>query len=278
MSDDKQKRSNQDLKRVGLIAGLIIAAIGLLFFAYYGYSYASTPAHMRSPALEHYHFRTQLVVGGELVDFSSHEFQEEYDATSCSAELTGQPIDFHDEDGQMAHIHWSGVTGGEMLKYYGLNLIGGDDQSLGTRFDQGMMSMHKIPTKGKLLPDIPDNFNYYIYIGDEHEYEQKDWNEFLDSDLEDFFGVKSALNDSSHDSSFNILDLFTGKAYAHGGADDIEDALSEGQEETEEERLTRINNLVGNVVIFAQETEPSDEDIKTRFNSLTPLSDSVCGG
>lgn len=277
MKDDTEKKKSFKVKDIAAVIASIFGVLLLIFGIYYGYLYTSTPAHMRSPILEHYHFRTQIIVGGEEVDFSSHEFQEEYDASSCSVELTGQPIDFHDEDGQMTHIHWKGVTGGEFLKYYGWNLIGGRDDSLGTRFDQGMMRMHNIPIKDQLLPDVADNFDYYIYIGDEYEYEQKNWDEFLSADLEDFFGVESLLNTDSDESSFNILDLFTERAYAHDGVDDGDEEVVDG-EETEEERLTRINNLVGNVVIFAQESEPTNEEIQARFNNLTPLTESTCGG
>jgi hypothetical protein len=276
MEDKKKPKNNIFKKRYVFGAGILVGAVLVLFSAYYGYLFATTSDHMRNPSLDHYHFRTQLLVDGELVDFSADEFQQEYDKNSCSADLSGTPIDFHDNEGQMTHIHWSGITGGELLKYYGWNLIGGDDDSMGTRFDQGFMSMHRIPTYGDLLPDVPEGANYYIYTGDEHEYEKRDWEEFLNSDLEDFFGVESLLHSDEDVSGFNILDLFSGKAYAHG---DVVDEHDEADgDETEEERLTRINNLIGNVVIFVQSEEPSDEQIVERFNSLSPLTDSVCGG
>lgn len=254
-----------------------IVALALLIFSggYYGYLYASTPSHLRNPEFEHYHLRTQIVVDGEPIDFSHREFQEEYDKNSCSAELTGQPIDFHDDMDQMAHVHWRGITGGEFLKFYGWNLIGGEDDSLGRRYDQGMMRMHRIDTAGDLLPEVPENANYYVFIGDENGYEQKNWDEFLEMDLEDFLDKKSYLN-TDDETSFNPLDWITQKAYAHGDEDDGHIEVSEL--ENEEEKLERINNLIGNIVIFAQETEPSEEQIQDRFANLVPLSDSVCGG
>ena len=254
-----------------------IVALALLIFSggYYGYLYASTPSHLRNPEFEHYHLRTQIVVDGEPIDFSHREFQEEYDKNSCSAELTGQPIDFHDDMDQMAHVHWRGITGGEFLKFYGWNLIGGEDDSLGRRYDQGMMRMHRIDTAGDLLPEVPENANYYVFIGDENGYEQKNWDEFLEMDLEDFLDKKSYLNTDA-ETSFNPLDWITQKAYAHGDEDDGHIEVSEL--ENEEEKLERINNLIGNIVIFAQETEPSEEQIQDRFANLVPLSDSVCGG
>jgi len=275
-NEDNQVGSKIKLKKIGLkvFGGLLILV--LLAGGFYGYLYASTPSHLRSPEFEHYHLRAQIVVDGELVDFSREEFQEEYDATSCSAEITGQPIDFHDDTDQMAHVHWRGITGGEFLKFYGWNLIGGEDDSLGRRYDQGMMSMHRIETAGSLLPEAPEGADYYIYVGDKDGYEQKDWNEFLNMDLEDFLGKKSFPN-NGEDTSFNVFDLFTQKTYAHGGVEvDEHDEAVEGEDD--QERLERINNLIGNVVIFAQDTEPTDEQILERFNNLVPLHDSVCGG
>ena len=270
----KDNKTNHSKKSWFIKGGII--AVALLFFSggYYGYLYASTPSHLRNPEFEHYHLRTQIVVDGEPVDFSLREFQEEYDKTSCSAELTGQPIDFHDEMDQMAHVHWRGITGGEFLKFYGWNLIGGEDESLGRRYDQGMMRMHQVKTAGKLLPEVSNNANYYIYDGDENSYEQKDQDKFLESDLEDFLGKKSRLN-NENETSFNPIDWFTQKAYAHG---DVVDEHSESDLENDKEKLERINNLIGNIVIFAQETEPTEAQIQERFANLVPLSDSVCGG
>lgn len=273
--EEVKSTKNPSNKKTWFIkGGLLALAVLMLSSAYYGYLYASTPSHLRNPEFEHYHLRTQIVVNGEPVDFSRQEFQEEYDKNSCSAELTGQPIDFHDDIDQMAHVHWRGITGGEFLKFYGWNLIGGEDHSLGRRYDQGMMSMHHVRTAGDLLPEIPDGANFYVYIGDENSYKQKDWNDFLKMDLEDFLGKKSYLN-TEEEASFKPLDWFTHKAYAHGMEDDGHD---ESELENDEARLERINNLIGNVVIFVQDTEPTEQQIQERFANLLPLSDSVCGG
>ncbi|MEX2399066.1 MAG: hypothetical protein WD432_03380 [Candidatus Saccharimonadales bacterium] len=271
----KEVKSTSKLKQIGLPIIGVFTALFLLSGGVYGYLYVSTPSHLRFPQYEHYHLRTQIVVNGESVDFSRDEFQEDYDKNSCSADLTGQPIDFHDNMDQMAHVHWRGVTGGEFLKFYGWNLIGGEDDSLGRRYDQGMMNMHHVRTAGNLLPEIPKGANFYVYIGDENSYEQKEWNEFLISDLEDFLGKKSLLNNED-ETSFSPLDWFTQKAYAHGMEDDGHSETSEL--ENDEEKLERINNLIGNIVIFVQDTQPTEQQAQERFANLVPLSDSVCGG
>lgn len=270
--DQTKSKKDTSSKESWLIKGGLAALVFLLLgVGYYGYLYSSTPSHLRNPEFEHYHLRTQIVIDGEPVDFSREEFQEDYDKNSCSAELTGQPIDFHDGVDQMVHVHWRDITGGEFLKFYGWNLIGGQDDSLGRRFDQGILDIPRIDIAGDLLPDAPEGSTFYIYTGDESTYEQKNWQDFLYTDMEQFLGKESLLT-NEETSLFNPLNWFMQKVNAHGSVDDGH------QDESEEERLTRINNLIGNIVIFVQDSAPSDEQIKNRFNSLVPLTDSVCGG
>ncbi|MCA9344515.1 hypothetical protein KC946_01640 [Candidatus Saccharibacteria bacterium] len=259
-------------KKSWFIKGGIVALALLLFSGgYYGYLYASTPSHLRNPEFEHYHFRTQIIVDGTSVDFSEEEFQQDTPGT-CSVEVSGTPIDFHDNTNQMTHIHWDGITGGEFLKYYGWNFIGGSDDSLGRRHDEGFMRMHSVERFGNLLPDISEGSNFYVYTGDADGYEQKNWDDFLSQDLEVFFGKNSSL---SKDEQASLLEkIFFPKAYAHGS--EVDEHIVES-DKTEEE-LTRINNLIGNVVIFVQDTEPTEQQIQERFANLVPLSDSVCGG
>jgi hypothetical protein len=251
---------------------LLVGAIGiplLVFGGFFANEYASTPAHIRNPKFEHYHFRTQIVVYGEAVDFSKDRYQKEYDGDTCSDQVLSDPIHFHDHIDQMTHIHWDGITGGEFMKYYGWNYIGGNDDTLGQRYDQGLLSMNHVKIYGHVLPILPEDANFFVYIGDQNVYQQKSWNDFLRQNLEDFFGKKSLLK---RETSWNLKDLLLPKASAHGEIDDGHD------DNTSEEDLTRINNLIGNVVIFAQKQAPTDEEVKARFNNLAPLYKSACGG
>lgn len=247
------------------IFGLIIIAGG-----WYGYVYASTPAHIRKPTFQHYHFRTQILVDGKAVDFSKNEFQKETGtSTTCSAEVGSTPIDFHDKMDQLTHIHWNGMTGGEFLKDFGWNYIGGNNVVLGQRYDGGLKPS-SVKIYGKLLPSVPEKTNFFIYIGDKDQYQQKNWNDFLSQDIETFFGKKSPIG-HSQEVSFNLSDWLFPKAYAHGGVRD------EHVSNKSEEELTRINNVLGNVVIFAQNDAPTKNQIQERFNNLVPLHESSCG-
>ena len=253
---------------IGISGVLIVLALAL---GVYGYLYASTPEHIRKPSYQHYHFRSQILVEGKAVDFSNDKFQKETAvSTACSAAVGSTPIDFHDKMDQLTHVHWSGMTGGEFLKDFGWNFIGGSDEMMGRRYDAGMMPS-SVKIYGKLLPAIPDNANFYVYVGDKDNYQQKSWDEFLNQDLETFFGKKSNIGHSDEVSSSSVLDWLFPKAYAHGGV------MDEHPSSKSEEELTRINNVVGNVVIFVQEKEPTQEQIKARFDNLVPLHESSCG-
>lgn len=276
-SDNNKKETTLrklNFKNPLVTVGLLVAAILLLAGGTYGYLYVTSPGNIRHPSFDHYHFRTQIVVDGQPVDFSRQEFQEDTstNTTSCSIALNGTPIDFHDNEDQMTHIHWGGITGGQFLKYYGWNLNGGESDALGRRYDQGMMRMHQVNIKGAVLPEIPEDANFYVYTGDESGYEQKSWEDFLSLDLEDFFGKQS--NISGNETTLNIFDLFTQKVFAHGVVEDGHDENGE----TDELTLERINNLIGNIVIFVQVEAPSSEQIQERFNNLVPLHESTCGG
>ncbi len=272
-NDDAQeqvevKRSKK--KKFILYAATGMAGVLLLVGGVYSYLYASTPEHIRKPTYQHYHFRTQVLTDGKAVDFSKDEFQEETGtSTTCSAAVGSVPIDFHDKMDQMTHVHWSGMTGGEFLKSFGWNFIGGSDDLLGRRYDAGLMPS-SVKIYGKLLPSIPEKANFYIYVGDKNNYQQKNWEDFLNQDLETFFGKKSNIGHNEV-SSFNVLDWLFPKASAHGGV------VDEHPSNKSEEELTRINNLIGNVVLFVQEKEPTEEQIKARFDNLVPLHESTCG-
>lgn len=264
--DSVKSRKKLNAKFVVLILVCVFLLVGL---GGYGALYASTPTHIRTPQYQHYHMRTQIIVNGEQIDFSQGDFQEVYEKDVCSDDISDQPFHFHDNIDQMTHVHWDQMSGGEFLKYYGWNLIDGNDSSLGRRFDLGLVPK-TVETKN-ILPSLPEGVNYYIYTGDETGYEQRLWDDFLRQDFETFFDKQSSIN-PPQDSSMNMI---FPRASAHGEENDGHD--SEVSEE-DKIRLEKINNLLGNVVVFVQTEEPSDELITERFANLVPLSESTCGG
>jgi hypothetical protein len=218
----------------------------------------------------------QILVNGKAEDFSSKAYQTGYAKDQCNANLPEQPIHFHDNKDQFTHIHWEGMTGGMVMKYYGWNYIGGMSNALGYKLDK-LTDPQKVTTHGNYLPAPAKDAKFYVYTGDQNGYKERNFEDWKKQDLEQFFGVTSnaPAHEINQGKSTTLLDKIFPKAYAHGTAHDED---GDDGSETQEEKLTRINNLLGNVVIFSQKGKPTDQQIKDRFNKLEPLSDSTCGG
>ena len=272
---EQERKINIQPKTLILIG---IALFLLLPLSYASYFYAASPAVIRDPKLEHYHFRMQILVKSKAEDFSSKAYQTGYAKDQCNANLPEQPIHFHDNKDQFTHIHWEGMTGGMVMKYYGWNYIGGLNNALGYELT-GPDGIQKVNTHGDYLPAVPKDASFYIYTGDENGYQRKSFDDWKNQDLETFLNKTS--NFPAHNinkgkgEQISLLDKVFPKAYAHGTANDTDG--NDGTE-TQEEKLNRINNMLGNVVIFVQMNKPTDQQIKERFNDLEPLSNSTCGG
>lgn len=269
----KRTRKSRVIRGVLLILGVVI----LMAASFAGYVYAASPAVIRNPKLEHYHFRMQVLVNGKAEDFGSKGYQTGYVKDQCNANLPEQPIHFHDNKDQFTHIHWEGMTGGMVMKYYGWNYIGGMSNALGYKLDK-LSDPQKVTTHGNYLPPQPKESSFYIYSGDEKGYKQRNFNDWVSNDLEDFFKTTSNFPAHEQNKKTSLVDRLFPKANAHGTEDHSTTKAATDDTETEEQKLTRINNLIGNVVIFVQKDKPTDAQIKERFNKLEPLSDSSCGG
>lgn len=249
---------------------LFVIAVALAFFIYF-----VSPQVIRHPKSEHYHFRMQILVDGKAENFAEQKYQTGYQKDLCNAKLTEQPIHFHDNKDQFTHIHWEGMTGGMVLKYYGWNFIGGLPDMLGFTLDN-LRDIQPVTTHGSYLPTIPKGDNFYIYVGVENSYRQVSFNDWINKDLEEIFGKESNFPAHDKNKRSSFINSMVPTAQAHGGEADGADG--EPGEETPQERLTHINNLVGNVLIFVQKDPPSEQQIKEQFNKLEPLTASTCGG
>ena len=257
--DEAQPRRTDRLTLIlrwslGIVAGLVVLAGALL-----GYAYLATPAALRHPTPAHFHFRLQIINNGRPVDFSANEYQSAFNQDVCTAKLTKEPVHFHDRLDQFVHVHWKHVTGGVVLKNYGWNFIGGTKFTLGYRFDQLPRVVH-LPVHSRSLPNPSPGARYFVYVSSmatpSTVYQQRSWDSFLEADLEDFFKAAPAARTTSW------LGTLVPTASAHNG----------------EEELASLNDVLGNVVIFAQKTAPTDAQIKDRFSQLVPLPLSACGG
>lgn len=271
-----KKNLKRTLSKTWFRVVAVILLLGILQLSLTGYLIAVTPAAVRNPKFEHYHFRMQVVVGGVPQNFNAEKYQVAYSKDQCSVDLTTEPIHFHDQKDQITHIHWDGMTGGLVMKYYGWNFIVGDDGALGYRLDKGLLP-RRVKIHGQTLPRAASNATYYVYTGDENNHTQRSFTDWKNQNLEDFFGVSSNLPANTTMSwPTRLKQAVFPKVAAHDTGDGI--GHDHQASETQEQKLLRINNLLGNVVVFAQKTPPSEEQVKARFNDLEPLTESSCGG
>ena len=261
---DKEVTPPTRFKKIGLLIALVIVFFLICAGALVGYLYSSTPDIIRHPSQEHYHFRMQILVDGKPENFAAAKYQEGYSKDSCTVALTSHPVHFHDSKDQIVHIHWEGMTGGLVLKYYGWNYVGGLTGSLGFRFDK-LPKLINVPIYGKVLPPAPTQDHFYVYSGDQNSYKERPFKDFVNQDLERFFGKTSTF--PAHHFRSSASNWLFPTAYAQSASHDATDT-----------QLTQLNNLIGNVVIFVQKNKPTDAQVKDRFNHLEPLSASVCGG
>jgi len=234
-----------------------VAVVILLGVIWLGVSYSFSPAAIRTPKSDHFHFRMQVIVDGKPMNFADAKFQTPLNTDICTQALTDQPVHFHDQLDQFVHIHWAGISGGLLLKDYGWNFIAGPDDTLGYRFDK-LPRITRVSIHGFELPKPPADASYYIYTGDQTGYQERRWDDFLHENLRDFFAGKTQ--------AFTLP--FVGTALAHG-----DEAVAPG-----EAALARLNDVVGSTVIFVQKDKTTDSQIKDRFNHLIPLPTSSCSG
>jgi hypothetical protein len=248
---------------------MFLAALALLV----AYMRVVTPSGIQNPQLEHAHVRMQLFVDGQSVDFADEEFQRPTPA-GCTDALPEEPIHFHDRKNQFVHLHWKGMSGGLVLKNYGWNLIGGKAGLLGYRMDRLPLIQNRVPIYGDVLPKLSEDAELWVYSGDKNGFVRREAHDFLFKDFETFFNTKSAVGTTEPDF---WRDLMFARSAAHEGHDHSAEGAALPKTKTEAE-LSRINNLLGNVVVFAQKNKPTDVQVKDAFNRLEPLSDSTCGG
>lgn len=226
---------------IGLILALIIISTSILFLL--------TPDRIKFAKSDHYHFRLQYIYKGQSEDFGSPRYQTDYVKDVCSGAITESPIHFHDNKDQIVHVHWQDMTGGDVLKFYGVDLVGGMSGAMGLKFDELLKLPPQfiwLPIHSNSLPEASPDEQYYVYVGDKDSHIKKDFKDFLNQSVEKFIGVNSKVRLDKEESdkwqkkissnSFspnNLLDIIQVKA--HNGED--HQTLSEAEAHEQKVKL-----------------------------------------
>lgn len=178
------------------IGGIILASVLVFCLLTIASFYLFIPSRFTNPKSDHLHFRMQYVFRGQAENFGTPRYQVEYIKDVCKGDLTESPIHFHDNKDQIVHIHWQGITGGDVLKFYGVNKVGGLDGYMGLKLDKLFQlppTITTLPIHGQSLPKASSEDRYFVYTGDKSKFEKKDFNQFLNQTLEEFLGKNSIL-------------------------------------------------------------------------------------
>ena len=224
-----------------------------------------TPKHLKNPSLDHQHLRLKLLVNGKRIDFGSQEYQKEFDKSICDNKLSSEPFHFHDNLDQYLHLHWKGLTGGDMLTYLNINnKLRANLRTLAFRFDY-FPQLQRIRTLEPKL-DIEKGSSIQIYF---RGYQQEQISKinidmFKSTAITDLNKkVYSAYNKNEANN--------TNVAYAHEGEDDSDNQAVDSEKQ-------KIESLLGDFVIVINKEEIKDNELKQLFTDWIDIPESVCGG
>jgi hypothetical protein len=267
----KSRRSKVFLG-LGFIFTVLVIAVLTLFVI--------TPANMRYPKTDHAHFRMQYVFLGQLEDFGAPRYQVDYVKDVCSGALTESPIHFHDEKNQIVHLHWQRVTGGEVLKFYGLNKIGGLDGYMGVKLDDlQKFKFTPIPIHSKSLPQPRPNDKFWVYTGEKDNFKKRDFNDFVSQDLETFFGKNSSVREGNEQNTAGLtlpgsIDVSAHNGVSHGTASESE---QHDAKTTKEQASINGKNSSNNISLYEQarkELSQTAAPVK-EFSSTAPGNEKI---
>lgn len=270
-----------------LILGLFVAAVAI-----------TNPDNIAYPAYEHLHFRMSYSYRGVEENFSESKYQEPYSKDTCTDTITKTPVHFHDDKNHTVHVHWRGLTGGQVLKYYGVNKIDWLSNYMGikARNEKKQVSLSLIPVHTDSLPKPSSSDKIFIFTGNSDKFELRKEEDFYNQELETFFNKRSSVRETLEKEekqtslipkmipNFLNLKTFSLKAYAHSENKDKEEINTKSEQAQDspapksQDELKKISNTIGDVVIFVQPERPQDSDVEKKFKNLAPLSDSTCGG
>jgi hypothetical protein len=242
------------------LKNLSILAICIVLIIAVGYStlrFALSKDNISFPKKDHSHFRIKYVFNGQEENFGGPRYQTDYTKDVCGGTLTEAPLHFHDNKTDYQHEHWARMTGGQMLKFYGLNYIGGLNNTMGFKIDE-FPKITPVPIYGNHLPEPRKDDKFWVYTGTENTVNPGNWEiknrtfeEFINQDFETFFGKESQERKDIEKYGVSYLNLLDSlKAQAHSSIE--HKTLSEEQKHLlelgEKANTEKLNNQIINSV------------------------------
>jgi hypothetical protein len=248
-------------QRAGLFLTLSLVITTIVLFSFT--TFISRP-HFNSPQFTNYHLRLQLIYSGELTPFAKQTIQEINEFKVCDLSLLTKPVYQNTFNSQLFRVNWEGITGGEILKYYGLNLVGGPNDILGYRL-KGFSIPQAIQTKNKINTKPAKQQKTFVYQNRQDGYAKIDPLDFLYKDIELVLKKSNIRLQREESQPAGVLGV---KAFA-------QDEKPIVQQQEFESKLSLDYDLIGNVVVFVADLEPTEDVIIDRFNNFIPLNPKI---
>jgi hypothetical protein len=212
-----------NLKNLSILSICIALIIGLIYSTL---RFALSKDNISFPKKDHSHFRIKYIFNGQEENFGGPRYQTDYTKDVCGGTLTEAPLHFHDNKTDYQHEHWARMTGGQMLKFYGFNYIGGLNGYMGFELDK-FPQIIPVPIHSNSLPQPRTNDKFWIYTGIEKPNNSGNWEvknrtfeEFVNQDFETFFGKESQERKDIEKYGVSYLNILESiKAQAHGGVE-----------------------------------------------------------
>jgi hypothetical protein len=256
---------------------LVVTIVGFL-----GFSFAS-PMSVSFPKKETSQIRLLLSIDGNQTNFSTPQFQKPI-SQLCNQDISPYPIGAYNQSSQVLNLHWKDMTGSNILRYYGFNNKGPFKGYMGVNLTN-FPNYEAVPILGELLPAPKEDYNYFVYTGNQYSYTQRKRSEFLNKSITD-------LLDSSNSSKNSIISINTNAQVSKEKNENIdkeiiinqtppipvssEESSQPSSIQTPAQPKPEEDTVLGTIVVFIQKNEPTQEQVMLKFTNLEQAPVNLC--
>ena len=238
----------------------ITVLLGVIFLSY---TVISRP-HLIKPVATFFKLKMRIHYQKTPLELTQNDITDQSNS-NCNLVVTEKPFYLDKDKKNVVQVRWEGMTGGELLKYYGFNYLSGLNDLIGVQY-RGPFDIKPIRPLSISKPTASDIL--YVYTGSGKDFKLLNSQNFLYQDLENTL-KKSRLR-TKREKESSKLTLYT---ISVSGEESLGLAL---KPQLTDGQLNDINNILGSLEIFIQQDAPSNTDIINSFNSMERLSSESC--
>ncbi len=215
------------------------------------------------PQYEYAHIRLRVFVEGTEIDVGNNPNGTRLFQGACSAVLQKEPLATILKDPHSIRLMWKGVKLQDVFTYLGLR----DTDFFGYVFSPSF-GVKKIPLEAKSIIVAPEATPRFLFIRTGEGYIEREISDWFGKSIEDVFGRSSQIRLSWY--TPNIASAHEEEGEINTSSTDPLVILQE------QEEARRLNNVLGEGVLFIQHSRPENDQIQRAFDTFPLLSGSLC--